>query len=438
MQPINLVRGSDYALNIVFPDTGNELFAVQSSELRCTCEEFLQNGSCKHVRYGNPKYDTWKRAQLRRLEHGLVGNTPTDVLANSLAEEYDLDFFSDKVIVQPQSANKVYIQKETTAAKRYSFGCGYGTGGRDVTTITTYPATGVLTLLAQSATDVVNAWNFEVDKRILLGTHPLPALSPRIHVPSGELSESILQTNSPFAGIGRGLIDLSLDEDEDEHPPSTCSKIHWLMKSIGLDLVDEGYAGDYRYFPGMTKNDQPIGGLAFDLDQMALKTLPSSEIERYSENVPPAFRNCVAHVHLPWGQQYESSLFAQVIVRHPNRSALKRDENLELLTTNYWTQFGDVINGENFHWLPEELLVLAQYVAEVMIRMGHNPDALLYYGECSCSLSDLADEAKITTAPAQAVNALEKLAALYMSGKEIPTNLVSAVLNCDLERLLPE
>ena len=70
--------------------------------------------------------------------------------------------------------------------------------------------------------------------------------------------------------------------------------------------------------------------------------------------------------------------------------------------------------------------------------MGHNPDALLYYGECSCSLSDLADEAKITTAPAQAVNALEKLAALYMAGKEIPTNLVSAVLNCDLERLLPE
>jgi hypothetical protein len=53
-------------------------------------------------------------------------------------------------------------------------------------------------------------------------------------------------------------------------------------------------------------------------------------------------------------------------------------------------------------------------------------------------LSDLADEAKITTAPSQATDAFEKIAALYMAGKEIPTNLVSAVLNCDLERLLPE
>ena len=438
MQPMNLVRGSDYALNIVFPDTGNELFAVQSSELRCTCEEFLQNGSCKHIRYGNPKYVTWKRAQLRRLEHSLVGNTPTDVLANSLAEEYDLDFFSDKVIVQPQSANKVYIQKETPTAKRYSFGCGFGTGGRDVTTITTYPATGVLTLLAQSATDVVNAWNYKVDKMILLGTHPLPALSPRIHAPSGELSESILQANNPFSGIGRGLIDLSLEEDEDEQASSTCSKIHWLLKSIGLELADDGYAGDYRYFPGMSKNNQPIGGLALDFDQMALKTLASSEVERYSENVPSAFRNSVAHVHLPWGQKHESSICAQVIVRHPNRSTMKKDENLELLTTNYWTQFGDVINGENFHWLPEELLVLARYAAEIMIRMGHHPDTLLYYGECSSSLSDLADEAEITTVPSQATDAFEKIAALYMAGKEIPTNLVSAVLNCDLERLLPE
>lgn len=437
MQPINLVRGSDYALNIIFPDTGNELFAVQSSELRCTCEAFLQNGSCKHIRYGIPKYDTWKRAQLRRLERRLVGNTPTDVLANSLAKEYDLDFFSDKVIVQPQSASKVYIQKETPAAKRYSFGCGFGTGGRDVTTITTYPATGVLTLLAQSATDVVNAWNFEADKIILLGTHTLPALSPRIHAPSGEPSASIWQANNPFAGIGRGLIDLSL-EDEIKESPSTCSKVHWLMKSTGLDLADDGYAGDYRYFPGMSKNDQPIGGLALDFDQMALKTLPSSELERYSENVPPAFRNSVAHVHLPWGQKHESSLCAQVIVRHPSRSTMKKDENLELLTTNYWTQFGDVINGENFHWLPEELRVLAQYAAEVMIRIGHRPDTLLYYGECSSPLIDLADEANVTPAPAQAIEAFEKLAALYMAGKEIPADLLSAVLNCDLKRLLPE
>ncbi len=437
MQPINLVRGSDYALNIVFPHTGNELFAVQRSELRCTCEEFLQNGSCKHIRYGKPKYNTWQRAQLRRLEHDLVGNTPTDVLANSLAEEYDLDFFSDKVIVQPQSANKVYIQKETPTAKRYSFGCGFGTGGRDVTTISTYPATGVLTLLAQSATDVVNAWNYEMDKMILLGTHPLPALSPRIHAPSGDLSESLLQANNPFAGIGRGLIDVSL-EDENEPVPTTCSKIHWLMKSMGLDLVDDGYAGDYRYFPGMSNNDQPIGGLAIDFDQMALKTLPSPGLERYSENVPNAFRNSVAHVHLPWGHKHESSLFAQVIVRHPNRSTMKKDENLELLTTNYWTQFGDVINGENFHWLPEELLVLAQYAAEVMIRMGQRPDTLLYYGECSSPLIDLADEANITPAPAQAVDAFENLAALYMAGKELPADLVAAVRNSDLEHLLPE
>jgi len=437
MHPINLVRGNDYALNIVFPNTGNELFAVQSSELRCTCEEFLQNGLCKHIHYGKPKYDTWKRAQLRRLERGLVGNTPTDVLANSLAEEYDLDFFSDKVIVQPQSASKVYIQKDTPAAKRYSFGCGFGTGGRDVTTITTYPATGVLTLLAQSATDIVNAWNYEVDKLILLGAHPLPVLSPRVLAPSGELSESILQSNNPFAGIGRGLIDLSLEE-EIEQAPTTCSKIHWLMKLIGLDLVDDGYAGDYRYFPGLSKNDQPIGGLALDFDQMSLKTLPSSELERYSENVPNAFRNSVAHVHLPWGQKHESSLFAQVIVRQPNRSTMKKDENLELLTTNYWTQFGDVRNGESFHSLPGELLALAQYAAEVMIRMGHHPDTLLYYGECSSSLSDLADEANIATAPSQATDAFEKLAALYMAGKEIPADLVAAVLNCDLERLLPE
>jgi hypothetical protein len=247
-----------------------------------------------------------------------------------------------------------------------------------------------------------------------------------------------LQANNPFAGIGRGLIDVSLEEDEDEQAPSTCSKIHWLLKSMGLDLVDDGYAGDYRYFPGMSKNDQPIGGLALDFDQMALKTLPSSELEQYSENVPSAFRNSVAHVHLPWGQKHEASLFAQVIVRHPNRSTMRKDENLELLTTNYWTQFGDVMNGENFHGLPKELLVLAQYVAEVMIRMGQHPDSLLYYGECSSSLSDLAEEANIATAPARAADAFEKFAALYMAGKEIPADLASAVLNCDLERLLPD
>jgi hypothetical protein len=210
------------------------------------------------------------------------------------------------------------------------------------------------------------------------------------------------------------------------------------MKSMGLNLVDDCYAGDYRYFPGMSKNDQPIGGLAIDFDQMALKTLPSPELERYSENVPNAFRNSVAHVHLPWGQKHESSLFAQVIVRHPNRSTMKKDENLQLLTTNYWTQFGDVINGENFRWLPEELLVLAQYAAEVMIRIGQRPDTLLYYGECSSPLIDLADEANITPAPVQAVDAFEHLAALYMAGKELPADLVAAVRNSDLEHLLPE
>ncbi|MBG0786634.1 MAG: hypothetical protein H0S79_16175, partial [Anaerolineaceae bacterium] len=113
-------------------------------------------------------------------------------------------------------------------------------------------------------------------------------------------------------------------------------------------------------------------------------------------------------------------------------------ENLELLTTNYWTQFGDVINGENFYWLPEELLVLAQYAAEIMIRMGHHPDTLLYYGECSSPLSNLANEANVAKAPAQAVEAFEEFAALYMAGKEIPADLASAVLNCDLARLLPE
>jgi hypothetical protein len=117
---------------------------------------------------------------------------------------------------------------------------------------------------------------------------------------------------------------------------------------------------------------------------------------------------------------------------------MKKDENLKLLTTNHWTRFGDVISGENFHWLPEELLVLARYAAEIMIRMGHHPDTLLYYGECSSPLNDLANEANVAKAPTQAVEAFEELAALYMAGKEIPTNLVSVVLNCDLEHLLPE
>jgi len=442
MTQIALHHDKDYSLVIKMPETDNKYYAMDAAQLRCTCQEYQTRGICRHIHSGEPKYRQWKTAQLRRLRREIVGDIPLDALAHSLAQEYGIDFFADKIIPCPATAQEIYIQKETPLERRYADGYGFGTGGREVIQINTYPASSLLTLLSNERADLINTWEYEVDRLITLGAKPLPKLPPRIPFtasPESAKSGNANGADRPFASVGYGLVDLSQEVIPHIETQSLNDRLMWAISLTGLALVDEGYQGGYQYFPAMTQQGQPIGALALDLARMKLKSIPVDEIRRYRDGIPPVFQSVVGHVHLPWGVEEEGTVYAQVIIQHPHQPAMKRDDDLQLLTTNFWCQFADGNPNTPFLKLPKEIAQLTGYAAEVMIRLGHNPESRLYYGEASDRLAVLAAQVYTPSADeAEDTEVMSTFAWLYLHNKPIPAELTQMVREGVLAYLLPE
>ncbi len=436
MNTITLHKESGFTLTIAMPNTTNLWFAAESAKLHCSCQDFAAREVCQHTRFGETKFKQWKVVQMRRLRRDLVGNTPLDVLTNPIAEEYGLDVFADTLIIHPGSAAEVFVQKETPVSKRYAFGCGFGTCGREVIKIDTWPATGVLSLLINSNDGLVNAWQYEINKELTLGARELPPLSPRVLVGSYAHQTGRSFEANPFSGIGHGLLDIS-GKNENEDSPSTKGdeKARWQVQLAGLSLCDSGYIGDDLYFPRKTRYGDPIGALAVDFETSKLKTIPQHELGRYTENIPTAFQSYVAHVHLPWGQVAEDSVYGQVLVCHPQHHSMQEDDDLQLLTTNFW-EGNELSHQSGYESLSEELNSLAIYTAEMMVRLGHDPQARLIYGGYSDTLEHLSGYARSQTADPILVQGLGLLAHSYLTGTPFDPDLVTSLQKSEFAHLV--
>lgn len=442
MTNIALHHDKDYSLVIVMPETDNKYYAMAAAQLHCTCQEYQTRGLCRHIHSGEPKFRQWKTAQQRRLRREIVGEIPLDVLADSLAQEYGIDFFADKIIPHPTTAQEIYIQKETPLDHRYADGCGFGTGGREVIQINTYPASSLLTLLSNERADLINTWAYDLDRFITLSAEPLPKLPPRIPFttsPENAKSGNANGADHPFASLGYGLVDLSQEVTPHLENQARNDRFAWAISLTGLELVDEGYQGGYQYFPAMTRQGQPIGALALDLAQMKLKSIPVGEVHRYRDGIPSAFQNAAGHVHLPWGVEEIGTVHAQVIIQHPHQPTLNRDGDLLLLTTNFWCQFDDGNPNATFLQLPKEIAQLAGYAAEVMIRLGHNPESRLYYGEASDRVAALAAQVYNPSEDKSGdTAAMAAFAWLYLHNRSVPAELAQNLREGALAYLLPE
>ena len=378
MEHIHLASSGGEVVTIHLPQIINRLAAIDLAQLHCSCREFSHQRVCTHTRMSAVRFRQWKNAQARRIQYELCGDQPPDALLSTLSAQFGLDLAADKLILPAATPDRVYIQKDSPLSARYARGCGFGSGGREVQCIDTWPALGILTLAARSDRSAWCVWDPELDAPAFLGTCTLPPLPPMRGQPGrGALGEIC---SNPFLGIGAGLLDLSLPVGQAQAESQVCFQER--ITAIGLKLADAGYSGQGAYFPGLRRDGQAVAALALDLQAHTLKTITTSQLPGFSAGIPEAMRSRIAHVHLPWGPAHENSLHAQVLLRHPERPCLGRDEDLVLLTAQFWFEEAEV--------LPDVLQPLAALAAEVLLRMGHAPHAHLQHARWRRPLRDIA------------------------------------------------
>jgi hypothetical protein len=154
----------------------------------------------------------------------------------------------------------------------------------------------------------------------------------------------------------------------------------------GLVLVGSGWSGVHRYLPGGDLDGERVGGLAIDLVNCRMMGIKADKLADYSKGVPEEYRNQVGHVHLPWGPEADGYPGGMVIVRHSSKNSLDRDDDLVVLTTNVWQN----LQAPESSGVRSLIALAAAYLA----RMGHNPDAALFYGDWSNPLGQLAAAAE--------------------------------------------
>lgn len=369
-----------FNINIVMDDKiKNKIWRVEHAEMICTCDDF-RTKICHHIKQHQGVFNTWTAAQLRRVRGELTNGSPVEILANTISDS--LGFPIGMAEIVRLSGGDVAVQWDDGLSSRYSKECGFGSFGKRVYFPNGLDEQGIIYLLSNEP-EFTKVIPEEFASEIFVGD--LPALPPNCTTtPQNELETKAV--NSLYAQAS-GIVIAEEDWEEDtgfNQDEGDDWAIFWASLA-GMYLKDRGWSNVSRYIPDSLIDGQPVGALAIDLSLQWIKAIPEGGVDIYSKNIPPEYKTKIGHVHLPWGEEHESTVHTQVIVRHPANSRLNKNDAIQVLTTNLWQEF--YVDG------PVELL-LAQ-VAGVMIRLGHAPGSLLYYGDRSWPLGELAKSAII-------------------------------------------
>jgi len=381
MQTIFLASAGRERVTISLPDQRNRLAALDAARLVCTCQEHSSQHACQHVRACELRFKQWQAAMRRRIEQELTGGMPINTLVHVLEETCAVSLAADTLVAVAGQGERIYFQKDTPLDQCYSPLCGYGSGGRQVVCISSWPELGLLTLLIRTQPGLLHTWQLQSNGPLSLGQKSLPGLPPR-HT---DLQGQHLSQINPFQGIGGGLLDLA--GQAAPAPWADRRSAGDLYTAAGLHLEEEGCTVDLA---GLFRDGHAIAALALDLERLRIKALAPDMLETCSRGIPPDLQGTTARVHLPWDAASADSLHAQVLLRHPWNTHLAADEDLLMLTTPYWSDLALSPQGIS----PAQQALLCQ-AAEVMLRLGYRPAARLIFAGSAAPLQQLADQAYI-------------------------------------------
>lgn len=381
MQTIFFASTGREQLTISLPDQRNRLAALDAARLACTCQEHSPQHACQHVRACEQRFRQWQAAMRRRIGQELTGSMPIYALAQAFEEACAVSLAADTLVAVAGQGERIYFQKDTPLDQRYGPLCGYGSGGRQVICIASWPELGWLTLLMRTQPGLLHTWQPESDGALNLGQKPLPGLPPRHTDLQGQHETRF----NPFQGIGGGLLDLAGQSAPASQVARHCRRE--LDTTAGLRLDEEGNTADLA---GLFRDGLAIAALALDLERLRIRVLAPELLEACCRDIPPDLQGTTARVHLPWGAESADSVHAQILLRHPWNAHLAPDEDLLMLTTPYWSDLA--LSPQSSSPAQQALLYQA---AEIMLRLGYRPAARLVFAGCATPLQQLALQACI-------------------------------------------
>lgn len=373
-----VVRGRPFLVRIHLNDQGrNRMFEVERATLRCTCDQFIADDHCRHVKECGTELQQWKTRQLRKLRRESFGNATISELAAQLEKKLPRPLAAATII--PLADGLFALQWHADPAERQASGCGWGTGGDLAVLLQDHEDLALLQLLSREPDSLL--WQWEIERLRLL---PVPAapLPPRmLRAPGGSAADS--------SGSGRGMFDLIRAEQERDVPrPAEARQwARFWAACAGLHLEDQSWTGAGRYLPGWQIGGEAVVALAFDLRDLRVRGLTQAMLRTLREGIPDRFRAHSAHVQLAWLEAEGEDPAYQLVVCNANEQAIRPGSNLTALTTNFWNR-----SEEPY---PEVHALLAQ-AAECLVRLGHDPDVSLYHGDAHWPLHALAEMAAVS------------------------------------------
>ncbi|KAA3643945.1 MAG: hypothetical protein DWQ07_17670 [Chloroflexi bacterium] len=370
--------GRPFLVRIYVNNAGpNRMLEVERAGLRCTCDIFIENSKCRHVKECQPELMQWQTRQLRKLRRQSTSNATIENLCARFEGKLPHGLQSATIIPLPDGT--FALQWDTPAAQRYADGCSWGTGGRMVVHIIDWPEIAVLHLLHKEPDYLV--WHWEIEERLLM-PHSVTALPPRVSDPSWQKGRS-----EPSAGDG--LFDLLDAEKEDFDPQEqhTAAWARFWAASCGLHLAEADWNGKGRYLPAWHIGTEPVVALALDLKHLNARGLIADELDQVRQDIPAGFQTRYGHVHRPWGEAHEDSQGYQVVICNANNQPLKPHDNPIMLTTNVWAA------PREMHASTEALF---NQVAEILLRMGQEAGCYLYHGSTSAPVEALSQFALVS------------------------------------------
>jgi hypothetical protein len=374
-----IVRRGGRAYNVrIAEDDGilNLIHRAETARLVCTCPDFQAEGRCNETRLLADKFERWRTGQIRRLRAEVAGRGPVDVLAAAYGDTLGVEL--SQVTFIDAGSGQIALQWDPGLARRYAPNCAWGTFGQSVYLGRSWPDAGILGVVMESG--LFSVWQPDIEFRLMLDRE-LPPLPPIII----ESDEGLAPRRS---GMGRGLVALNEAPVAEQANGALDWPSFWCALA-GLELDSLDVHGDSKGLFTSTVKGEALGGLALDVAEQRVKMIPESQIDLYSEGVPQALRNSIAHAHLPWGPEGAATAAYQVIVRSPNRATLNPREAVLVLTANFW------LGGCGARQAGPVLALVAQ-AAGHLLRLGHVRSAICSHGEEYRPLNDW--EAKNHTA----------------------------------------
>lgn len=375
-RPYNLIVHMDDELK-------NRLWMTDQAELRCTCDDYRSSRECRHTKEKSNEFLRWKRAAMQRIRGELCEGLPAATLASVLSNRLDIPLDMAQYLVTDNG--EVYVQYDPGTSQRHSQGSGWGTMGRKVHISSDPSEAGALYLVAsEMGYEVIDP--LDLVEEILT---EIPTMPPSVFKDGSDEESALREAHAGGLYGGQGGVVLLVEDTQAKEARPVTSGDAWAAywaRLCGLKLVGAGWSGVNRYLPGGNLDGKQVGGLAIDLANCRVKGIPAEVLEDYSAGVPVEYRNQIGHVHLPWGPESEQFPGAMVLVKHPTRPGMDQDDNLVVLTTNFWQ---GIRNPES-----AEVRCLIELTAAYLLRMGHNPAAYLYYGEWVNQIGPLAKVAE--------------------------------------------